>query len=111
MSAAAIRRMLNFNQPVTKSSNTEPQWKILIYDRCGQDIISPLLSVKELRDTGITLHQQLHSDRESILDVPAIYFVLPSEDNIKRISKVRALKVKLYVKVKHAFMIDKNSDG
>ena len=103
--------MLNFNQPVTKSSNTEPQWKILIYDRCGQDIISPLLSVKELRDTGITLHQQLHSDRESIPDVPAIYFVLPTEDNIKRISKVRALKVKLYVKVKHAFMIDENSDG
>ena len=98
MSAAAIRRMLNFNQPVTKSSNTEPQWKILIYDRCGQDIISPLLSVKELRDTGITLHQQLHSDRESIPDVPAIYFVLPTEDNIKRISKVRVQAIGFSIK-------------
>ena len=96
--AAAIRRMLNFNQPVTKSSNTEPQWKILIYDRCGQDIISPLLSVKELRDTGITLHQQLHSDRESIPDVPAIYIVLPTEDNIKRISKVRVQAIGFSIK-------------
>lgn len=30
--------------------------QVLIYDRFGQDIISPLLSVKELRDMGITLH-------------------------------------------------------
>ena len=54
---ASIKRMLNFNQNLTKTTNSEPQWKVLIYDRCGQDIISPLLSVKELRDAGITLHQ------------------------------------------------------
>lgn len=30
--------------------------QVLVYDRFGQDIISPLLSVKELRDMGITLH-------------------------------------------------------
>ena len=27
-----------------------------MYDRYGQDIISPLLNVKELREMGITLH-------------------------------------------------------
>lgn len=51
----AIKQMLNLNQPQTKNSIREPVWKILIYDRVGQDIISPLVSVKELREQGITL--------------------------------------------------------
>lgn len=83
----ALKRMLNFNQPVTKVSNAEPQWKILIYDRFGQDIISPLLTVKELREMGVTLHLALHSDRDPIPDVPAIYFVMPTEDNIQRMCR------------------------
>uniref|UniRef100_A0A3B3Q357 Sec1 family domain-containing protein 1 n=1 Tax=Paramormyrops kingsleyae TaxID=1676925 RepID=A0A3B3Q357_9TELE len=82
---AALRRMLNFNVPPLKNTVTEPVWKVLIYDRFGQDIISPLLAVKELRDMGITLHLLLHSDRDSIPDVPAIYFVMPTEENIDRI--------------------------
>lgn len=48
--------MLNLNQQETKATTAVPTWKILIYDRVGQDIISPLISVKELRDLGITLH-------------------------------------------------------
>ena len=48
--------MLNLNSPINKSSNSEPVWKLLVYDRVGQDIISPLLSVKELRELGVTLH-------------------------------------------------------
>uniref|UniRef100_A0A8C3UR84 Sec1 family domain-containing protein 1 n=1 Tax=Catharus ustulatus TaxID=91951 RepID=A0A8C3UR84_CATUS len=76
--------MLNFNVPPVKNSTGEPVWKVLIYDRFGQDIISPLLSVKELRDMGITLHLLLHSDRDPIPDVPAIYFVMPTEENIDR---------------------------
>lgn len=47
--------MLNLNQPQTALSASEPVWKILIYDRVGQDIISPLISVKELRELGVTL--------------------------------------------------------
>lgn len=77
--------MINFNQPVTKSSVMEPTWKILVYDRYGQDIISPLLSVKELQELGVTLHIQLHSPRDSVPDVPAIYFCYPSEENLDRI--------------------------
>ncbi|OXB83907.1 UNVERIFIED_CONTAM: hypothetical protein H355_009391 [Colinus virginianus] len=81
---AALKRMLNFNVPPVKNSTGEPVWKVLIYDRFGQDIISPLLSVKELRDMGITLHLLLHSDRDPIPDVPAVYFVMPTEENIDR---------------------------
>uniref|UniRef100_A0AAQ6IIE8 Sec1 family domain containing 1 n=1 Tax=Anabas testudineus TaxID=64144 RepID=A0AAQ6IIE8_ANATE len=84
----ALKRMLNFNAPPLKNTAAEPVWKVLIYDRFGQDIISPLLSVKELRDMGITLHLLLHSDRDPIPDVPAIYFVMPTEENIDRICQV-----------------------
>lgn len=83
----AIKRMLCLNAPLTKASAVEPVWKVLIYDRCGQDIISPLISVKELRELGVTLHLLLHSDRDPIPDVPAIYFVLPTDENIQRISQ------------------------
>jgi hypothetical protein len=83
----ALKRMLNFNVPLSKSSLSEPQWKVLIYDQWGQDIISPLLSVKELRDLGVTLHLLLDSDREPIQDVPAVYFVMPTDENIRRICK------------------------
>lgn len=48
--------MLNLNHAQSKSAAAEPVWKILIYDRVGQDIISPLISVKELRELGVTLH-------------------------------------------------------
>jgi hypothetical protein len=51
--------MLNLNtnpSSVSKPSAVELAWKVLIYDELGQDIISPLLTVKELRDLGVTLH-------------------------------------------------------
>lgn len=52
----ALKQMLNLNEPDSKSEVTMPVWKVLIYDRVGQDIISPLISIKELRDLGITLY-------------------------------------------------------
>lgn len=79
--------MINFNQPITKSTIMEPSWKILVYDKYGQDIISPILSVKELQELGVTLHVQLHSPRDPVPDVPAIYFCLPTEENLGRISQ------------------------
>ncbi|XP_048586451.1 sec1 family domain-containing protein 1 [Nematostella vectensis] len=81
----ALKRMLNLNKPVGKSVAAEPVWKVLVYDRFGQDIISPLLTVKELRDLGVTLHLLLHTERDPIPEVPAVYFVMPTEENVKRI--------------------------
>lgn len=54
--SAALKQMLSLNQSQPKAKAAEPVWKILIYDRFGQDIISPLISVKELRELGVTLH-------------------------------------------------------
>ncbi|KAF7988530.1 hypothetical protein HCN44_001103 [Aphidius gifuensis] len=83
----ALRQMLNLNIPESKSTTAVPTWKILIYDRVGQDIISPLISIKELRELGITLHMQLHSDRDPIPEVPAIYFCSPTDENLGRIGQ------------------------
>lgn len=83
----ALKQMLNLNQPLPNKILPEPEWKLLIYDRFGQDIISPLISVKELREQGVTLHMQLHSNRDPIPDVPAIYFCLPTDDNLGRIGQ------------------------
>lgn len=35
------------------------QWKVLIYDHDGRDIISPLLNVGALRQKGVTLHMMV----------------------------------------------------
>jgi len=63
----------------------EPSWKVLVYDKTGRDILGPLLSVKELRELGVTLHLLLHSPRDPIPDAPCVYFCLPTDDNILRI--------------------------
>lgn len=54
--SAAIKQMLNLNTVQSKSLANEPVWKVLIYDRVGQDIISPLIAIRELRELGVTLH-------------------------------------------------------
>lgn len=56
---ATLKQMLNLNaapSSLLKASGEELAWKVLVYDELGQDIISPLLTVKELRDLGVTLH-------------------------------------------------------
>ncbi|OAF65321.1 hypothetical protein A3Q56_06953 [Intoshia linei] len=52
-----LLRMFHFNRKdLDMESQRFPEWKILIYDNYGRDIISPLFSVKQLRENGITLH-------------------------------------------------------
>ncbi|CAI5444323.1 unnamed protein product [Caenorhabditis angaria] len=83
----ALRSMINLNEPVVNSGVKEPVWKILILDKAGQDIISPLLPVKQLRDLGVTLHLLLGSRREPLTDVPAVYFVSPTDENVDLLSE------------------------
>jgi hypothetical protein len=98
----AVHRMLAFNQDVDYIEGTDDdqsefrlppagsssnQWKILIYDTHCRSIISPLMSVSQLRKRGVTLHLLLHSDREPIPDVPAVYFCCPTAENLARIAQ------------------------
>lgn len=78
--------MLNLNSPAVTTSTEEEDFKVLVLDPFTRDIIAPLLKVNELRKYGITLHLMLGSDRQPISDVPAIYFVAQTEQNVKRIA-------------------------
>lgn len=71
----------------------EEIWKVLVFDKRCRDIISPLLKVGDLRKKGVTLHLDLHSARQPVTDVPAIYVVHPSEENVDRIAKDCASKL------------------
>lgn len=78
--------MLNLNQPVNSSGTAnEEVYKILIYDKFCQTILSPLIHVKDLRKHGVTLYFLIDKDRKPVHDVPAVYFVQPTHSNILRI--------------------------
>ena len=77
----ALKRMLNLN-----STKTDNAWKILVFDEYGRDIIAPLLTVQDLRECGVTLNLLITDNRDPISDVPAVYFVMPTKENINRIS-------------------------
>lgn len=81
-----ITRMLNLNQPVSSTGMAnEDVYKILIYDKYCQNILSPLIHVKDLRKHGVTLYFLIDKDRKPVHDVPAVYFVQASQSNIQRI--------------------------
>lgn len=82
-----IIRMLNLNQPVNSATGmaNEEVYKILIYDKPCQDILSPLIHVKDLRKHGVTLFFLLDKHRNPIPDVPAVYFIKPTSGNIQRV--------------------------
>eukprot|EP00538_Stauroneis_constricta_P011419 CAMPEP_0119564730 /NCGR_PEP_ID=MMETSP1352-20130426/27846_1 /TAXON_ID=265584 /ORGANISM="Stauroneis constricta, Strain CCMP1120" /LENGTH=656 /DNA_ID=CAMNT_0007613511 /DNA_START=140 /DNA_END=2110 /DNA_ORIENTATION=- len=92
----AVYRMLAFNEDAGAYENefslppagsSHNQWKILIYDAACRSIISPLLSVSQLRRRGVTLHLLLNSEREPIPDVPAVYFCKPTKENLAIIAQ------------------------
>jgi sec1 family domain-containing protein 1 len=78
----ALLRVLNLNSQEEQNSqssndlmpqavNGEPVWKFLIFDKLGQDVISSVLRVSDLREAGVTVHMQLNADRLQMEDVPA----------------------------------------
>ncbi|GAK62335.1 sly1 vesicle trafficking sec1-like protein [Moesziomyces antarcticus] len=64
-----------------------PVWKVLIMDKVSKNILATSLRVQDLRENGVTLHMQLHSDRPPLPDVPAVYFVSPTSENVQRIAQ------------------------
>lgn len=91
---SAIKCMLNFGKVVSSKSTVASEWKLLVYDQVGQNIISPLMSVADLRTLGVTLYLPLNGVRDQVADVTAVYFVAPTDENISRIC--RDMKDDLY---------------
>ncbi|KAJ1604682.1 Sec1 family [Cryptosporidium canis] len=111
----AIGNMLNLSQqiggsaggPSTGSYGTNKNnvwilegphiWKVLIYDKMGQTILSPLMKVGSLRHHGVTLHIQLSAQKSNIPEVPALYFIKPTEENIDKLCEdLRSLYYESY---------------
>lgn len=78
----AFVRMLD----LTLSGDGEEVYKVLVLDRPCRDIVSPLIRVNDLRKHGVTLHLLLETERQPIPDVPAVFFVTPTDASIKRIA-------------------------
>jgi hypothetical protein len=76
---ASIKRILNLNAPTTDPDAEDdssqppqtadgPEWKVLVFDASGRDIISTVLRVTDLREAGVTVHLLLTSKRQPVPD-------------------------------------------
>jgi len=82
----AILRMLSLAEPGEQLGGSQT-WKVLVYDKFCQEVVAPLLKVGGLRNHGVTLHLNINSERLPVADVPAVYFVEPTTQNIKKIGE------------------------
>lgn len=91
MQVDAILRMLFLNKEIDNKnledtfSDQEILWKVLILDKKSTAIVSSILRVNDLLKAGITVHSLIQQDRAPLPDVPAIYFVSPTIENINLI--------------------------
>lgn len=91
--SAALEKMLHLNlnseqADLTASQNDEEIiWKVLVLDSTSTSIISSVLRINDLLKSGITMHTLIEHSRSPLPDVPAIYFVQPTRENIERISR------------------------
>ncbi|KAI8883816.1 Sec1-like protein [Backusella circina FSU 941] len=80
--------MLHLNSPDHNTNAEQSEnivWKVLIFDKFGQDVISSIMRVNDLRENGVTVHMLLSQERAALADVPAVYFVEPTLENVKKI--------------------------
>lgn len=87
---SALERMLHLNKDgaadLTLASKLEEiVWKVLVMDKKSQAVISSVLRVNDLLRCGITVHALISANRSPLPDVPAIYFVEPSVENVTQI--------------------------
>ena len=59
------------NDGLPQVGNGEPVWKFLIFDQVGQNVVSSVLRVNDLREAGVTVHMHLKANRHPMEDVPA----------------------------------------
>ncbi|KAI5359542.1 putative sec1-like protein [Septoria linicola] len=105
---ASIERILNLNHATDTSDSTlesttsnglvpkstpilnaegEPIWKVLVFDTLGRDVISSVLRVSDLRSWGVTIHLPINARRHPIPDVPVLYLVQPTAENLQHITQ------------------------
>ncbi|GAO14377.1 uncharacterized protein UV8b_07553 [Ustilaginoidea virens] len=102
---ASLKKILNLNEGVDTSESNEthangllspvapildadgnPIWKVLVFDDLGRDVISSVMRVSDLRAMGVTMHMHIATSRHPIPDVPVIYLVEPTAQNLQSIT-------------------------
>jgi hypothetical protein len=79
------------------------QWKVLVYDARGADVLTPTLHVGELRAAGVTLWLRLEADRQAVgrrpakrvlliscsqvPDAPVVYLMAATPANVRRVAR------------------------
>ncbi|KAL7711653.1 Sec1 family protein [Entamoeba marina] len=88
---AQQQSILNILHPkqtiVVRETEKETFWKVIIFDQFCSDLLSLQLRIGEVRKYGVTLMLQIDASRQSIDDVPAIYFIQPTKENIEKVLK------------------------
>lgn len=80
--------MLMFNKETSSSDLTsgldgqEMVWKVLVLDSKSTAIVSSILRVNDLLKSGVTVHSLIQQKRTPLPDVPVVYFVQPTQENI-----------------------------
>jgi hypothetical protein len=84
------------SSPSSGSSNgaDASPWKIFVYDSFAEDILSPSVDMSELGKCGVTLNLRVDHTREAVGDIPVVYFVRPTEENVAII--ISDIKKQLY---------------
>ncbi|CCH62601.1 hypothetical protein TBLA_0H03200 [Henningerozyma blattae CBS 6284] len=90
---ASILRMLFLNDisldtrdvDATFNSTNELNWKVLVMDAKSTSVVSSVLRVKDLLKAGVTVHTLIEQERASLPDVPAVYFISPTKENLDRV--------------------------
>lgn len=82
-----LQRMLHLNKEgsadlTLASKSEEIIWKVLVLDAKSRPVLSSVLRVNDLLKCGITVHSLINSKRANLPDVPVIYFVEPTIENI-----------------------------
>ncbi|POS74917.1 hypothetical protein DHEL01_v206695 [Diaporthe helianthi] len=94
---ASLKKILNLNEDVETGDHDDSQanglatspiaWKVLVFDDLGQDVISSVLRVSDLRSLGVTIHLKVTAQRAPIPDVPVVYLLEPNAQNLQRITE------------------------
>lgn len=63
------------------------EWKVLVLDRAGQDVIAPIFRLNDLRDMGVVLCLALDEERTPIREAKAVYLVEETAANVDAIKK------------------------
>ncbi|BFU22478.1 Sec1 family protein [Entamoeba histolytica HM-1:IMSS-B] len=91
-----LTSMLRLNQNDILNNNEEELfWKVIIFDQFNSDLLSLQLRVGDVRKYGVTLMLNIKQTRQVLDDVPAIYFVEATKENLDQI--IDDMKSRMYL--------------